>query len=76
MGNSYFLTMEITKISSKGQIVIPRKIRVELNIEEGSILAVDKVKDIIVIKKVEDDLVRQFKEGLNDLKSGKVRRVA
>jgi AbrB family looped-hinge helix DNA binding protein len=68
--------MEITKISSKGQIVIPSKIRNELNIEEGSILAIDQMKDMIIIKRIDEDLVRQFKQGLEDLKSGKVRRVA
>lgn len=68
--------MEITKISSKGQIVIPQKIRNELNIEEGSIMAIDKMKDMIIIKKIDTDLVNQFKEGLEDLKLGKVRRVA
>jgi len=68
--------MEITKIGSKGQIVIPRKIRIELNIEEGSILAIDKMKDMVIIKKIDEDLVNQFKEGLEDLKSGRIRRVA
>jgi AbrB family looped-hinge helix DNA binding protein len=68
--------MEITKISSKGQIVIPSRIRNELNIGEGSIIAIDKMKDMIIIKKIDEDLVKQFKEGLEDLKSGKVRRVA
>jgi AbrB family looped-hinge helix DNA binding protein len=68
--------MEITKIGSKGQIVIPQKIRIELNIEDGSILAIDKMKDMIIIKKIDTDLVRQFKEGLEDLKSGRVKRVA
>lgn len=68
--------MEITKISSKGQIVIPQKIRDELEITEGSIVAVEKMKDLIVIKKIDNDLVRQFKQGLEDLKSGRVRRVA
>ncbi len=67
--------MEITKISSKGQIVIPQKIRNELNIGEGSVLAIEKMKNIIVIKKIDIDLVNQFKEGLEDLKSGRVRRV-
>ena len=68
--------MEITKISSKGQIVIPHKIRMELNIEEGSVLAIDKMKDMIIIKKIDEDLINQFREGLNDLKSGRVKRVA
>jgi AbrB family looped-hinge helix DNA binding protein len=68
--------MEITKMSSKGQIVIPQRIRNELNMEEGSIVAIDKMKNMIIIKKIDVDLVNQFKEGLEDLKSGRVRRVA
>ncbi|MFZ2603556.1 MAG: AbrB/MazE/SpoVT family DNA-binding domain-containing protein [Candidatus Omnitrophota bacterium] len=68
--------MEITKISSKGQIVIPQKIRNELNIDEGSIVAIEKIKDMVIIKKIDIDLVNKFKEGLEDLKSGRVRRVA
>jgi len=63
-------------MSSKGQIVIPQKMRNELNIEEGSIIAIEKMKDILVIKKIDEDLVNQFKNGLEDLKSGKVKRVA
>lgn len=68
--------MEITKISSKGQIVIPSKIRNQLNIEEGSIIAIDTMKDMIILKKIDEGLVEQFQESLEDLKSGKVRRVA
>jgi len=67
--------MELTKISSKGQIVIPLKIRNELKIAEGSVIAIEKIKDMVVLKKIEIDLVNQFKEGLEDLKSGRVRRV-
>ena len=68
--------MELTKISSKGQIVIPLKIRNELKISEGSVIAIEKIKDFVVIKKIDEDLVRQFKEGLEDLKLGRLRRVA
>ena len=76
VGESYFLTMEIAKISSKGQIVIPQKIRNELNIKEGSVLVIDKMKDMVVIKKIDEDLINQFKRSLEDLKSGKIRKVA
>lgn len=62
-------------MSSKGQIVIPCRIRNELNIDEGSVIAIEKMKDMVVIKKIDIDLVNQFKEGLEDLKSGRVRRV-
>jgi AbrB family looped-hinge helix DNA binding protein len=65
--------MEITKISSKGQIVIPQKIREELNIDTGSVMAIEKMKDLIVIKKIDEDLVRQFKEGLEDIKHGRIK---
>ena len=68
--------MEMIKISSKGQIVIPQKMRNELEINEGSIMAVEKMKDLIVIKKVDTDLVSQFEKSLKDLKSGKIKRVA
>ncbi len=68
--------MKITKISSKGQVVIPRKIRIELNIKDGSILAIDKMKDMIIIKKIDEDLINQFKRSLEDVKLGKIKRVA
>ena len=68
--------MELAKLSSKGQIVIPSKIRADLGISEGSILGVEKMKDMVILKKIDLDLVTQFKEGLEDLKQGRVKRVA
>jgi AbrB family looped-hinge helix DNA binding protein len=68
--------MEITKISSKGQIVIPLKIRSELGISEGSVVAVERMNDLIVLKRIDIDLVEQFKSSLADVKAGKIKRVA
>ena len=68
--------MEITKISSKGQIVIPQKIRNQLNIGEGSVMAIDTTNKMIVLKKIDVDLVKQFKNSLSDLKAGKIKKVA
>jgi len=68
--------MEITKISSKGQIVIPQKIRNQLDISEGSVMAIDTANKMIILKKIDVDLVKQFKNSLSDLKAGKIRRVA
>jgi|TARA_Y100000310_G_C20594550_1_gene769818 AbrB family looped-hinge helix DNA binding protein len=68
--------MEITKLSSKGQVVIPSKIRVELGIEEGSVLGVEKIKDMVILKKIDLDIEKQIREGLEDLKKGKIIRVA
>lgn len=55
---SYFLTVimmtevEITKMSSKGQIVIPRQLREEMDIREGETFAVAGNDDTIILKKV------------------------
>ncbi len=68
--------MEITKISSKGQVVIPLKIREELGIQEGSVIAIEKINDVVMIKKIDMDLKKQFKKSLEDLKLGKIKRVA
>lgn len=68
--------MEIIKVSSKGQIVIPQKIRKEFEITENSILAMEKMKDFVIIKKIENDLVNQFEKSLESLKLGKIKRVA
>jgi AbrB family looped-hinge helix DNA binding protein len=68
--------MEITKVSSKGQVVIPSRIREKLGIGAGSTIAVEIVNDMAVIKKIDVGIVRQFKSSLADLKSGKVRKVA
>ena len=67
---------ELTRISSRGQIVIPQKIREQLGIQEGSVIAIDTTKDIMILKKVEVDLVTQFKKSLADVKSGKIKKVA
>lgn len=44
---------EVTKISSKGQVVIPYDIRKELGLETGSTLVVSKANDLILLKKIE-----------------------
>jgi len=68
--------VELTKISSKGQIVIPQKIREQLGINEGTTIAIDVTRDFVVLKKVDVDLVNQFKDSLADLKAGRIRRIA
>lgn len=68
--------MELTRIGAKGQIVIPQKIRNELKINAGSVLAVGTMKDLVVIKKIDNDLEIQFKKSLEDVKLGKIKQVA
>lgn len=46
------MAIETTRMSSKGQVVIPQDIRSEVNAEEGTIFAVIASKDAIVLKKI------------------------
>ena len=68
--------IEIAKISSRGQIVIPIKIRNQLKINESSVMAIDTTNEMIILKKIDVDLIKQFKNSLSDLKAGKIRRAA
>ena len=53
---------EITKISSKGQVVIPSKIREELDLEEGTRLVVTRIDNIVLLKKIQiENLKEEFK---------------
>ena len=70
--------IEFTKASSKGQIVIPTKIRKRFNIDEGSILAVAAQNDLIVLKKIDaglsaEDLksLRLVEEAWKDIEEGR-----
>ena len=58
-------TIELTKASSKGQIVIPASIRKRLEIKEGSMFGVAARKDMIVLKKLD---IRMKPEDLKTLK--------
>ena len=44
---------ELTKASSKGQIVIPTHVRKKLGVKEGSVFAVTAKKNMIVLKKLD-----------------------
>ncbi|MCL6089425.1 MAG: AbrB/MazE/SpoVT family DNA-binding domain-containing protein [Candidatus Thermoplasmatota archaeon] len=69
---------EFTKTSSKGQIVIPSKIRKKLNIVDGSLLAVTAQDDLIVLKKVSSKIssadmktLKLIEEAWKDIDKGK-----
>ncbi|MBR9703156.1 AbrB/MazE/SpoVT family DNA-binding domain-containing protein [Candidatus Woesearchaeota archaeon] len=44
---------DITKISTKGQVVIPNELRKQLGISEGDTLQIEKVGKLLVLKKIE-----------------------
>jgi AbrB family looped-hinge helix DNA binding protein len=43
---------ELTKISTKGQIVIPQEVRDALGLTPGDTMQVEQVGNLIVVKKV------------------------
>lgn len=57
---SYMVT--ITKISSKGQVVIPLEIRERMNLEEGNLLIVSDNDDSICMKRIELPNIKSWKE--------------
>ena len=72
---------ELTKVSSKGQIVIPSIVRRQLGIERGTVFAVSAGKDMIVLKKLEtamkpEDLrtLKMIEEAWDDIEKGRFRK--
>ena len=69
---------ELTRVSSKGQIVIPSIVRKKLAIKEGSVFAVSSKDNIIVLRKLEtgmreEDLktLKLIEEAWQDIEEGK-----
>jgi len=53
--------IEITKVSSKGQIVIPARIREELKLDEGSVVAISRSGNVAMLKKLSvDEAMNEF----------------
>ena len=60
------MAVEMVKMSSKGQIVIPQNIRAEICASEGTMFAVVSGRDSIVLKKVaipsKEELICELRE--------------
>jgi AbrB family looped-hinge helix DNA binding protein len=68
----------LTKVSSKGQIVIPTDIRKKLGVKEGSVFAVTAKKDMIVFKKLDTKMkpgdlrtLKLIEEAWEDIEKGR-----
>jgi len=57
--------MEVVRVSSKGQIVIPKKVRKRLGIKEGEYMVLIQDGDILIMKKLDIDVERVLAEGEN-----------
>ena len=78
MKKEQFEVPELTKASSKGQIVIPTNIRKKLNIKKGSVFAITSKKDMIALKKLDtkikpEDLrtLKLLEEAWEDIENGR-----
>lgn len=58
------MSVEIVRMSSKGQIVIPQEAREELQVDVGSVFALIVSKDMVVLKKISapsrEDLIKDL----------------
>lgn len=59
---------EFTRVSSKGQIVIPKDIRDNLNIREGDLLAAVSEENFIILKKIDPKITEEEKILLTRIK--------
>jgi len=50
---------ELTKISSKGQLVIPKDIRENLHIKEGDVFATTNTDTMIILKKIKNPMTKE-----------------
>lgn len=53
-----------TRLSVKGQVVIPRKIREQLRLKEGMELSVEVEKDALILRKVKSRSWKEWKGAL------------
>jgi len=44
---------QLTRVSTKGQVVIPTRIRKELRLEAGATLAVSRMQNMVILKKLD-----------------------
>jgi len=75
--------IEIARVSSKGQLVIPQDIRGKLKIKKGNMFAIASCDDTIVLKKIESPIssediktMKLVDEAWDDIAKGRYRRLS
>ena len=53
-------TISTTRMSSKGQVVIPEQIRAQLDLEAGSHFVVVGDKDVVILKRITTPSLNEF----------------
>ena len=62
-------TVSTTKMSSKGQVVIPEQIRAQLDLEAGSQFVVVGDKDVVILKRIAAPTTSEFDELIKQARS-------
>ncbi|MFK8020737.1 MAG: AbrB/MazE/SpoVT family DNA-binding domain-containing protein [Pseudomonadales bacterium] len=58
-----------TKMSSKGQVVIPEQIRDQLDLEAGSQFVVLGDKDVVILKRIAAPALGEFDELISEVRA-------
>ncbi len=82
--NSYYImTFQITKMSSKGQMVIPFEIRQQANLHEGETFSISTKDNLIVLKKINKELEKEdlktfieIKNAWQEIEQGKCKKMS
>lgn len=74
--------IELTRASSKGQIVLPKEIRNRLHIKKGTVFALKATDDVVLLKKIENPILKRDLEALEsaelawkEIEAGKYRKM-
>lgn len=77
------MNIEVTRISSKGQVVIPQEIREQAGFTEGETISVTVQDSLVVLKKIENPIkkedlktLKSIKEAWQEIKEGKCRKLS
>lgn len=68
------LKVETTKMSSRGQIVIPQDIRDRLQATEGTVFVVASTEDTLILKKLETPTGESLLKDLEKINSNKSKK--
>lgn len=76
------MEIEFTRMSSKGQVVIPLDVRKRLSLKDGEPLAVSTKDDLIVLKKINNRMSKEdiatleiIKEAWKDIEGGRCKKM-
>lgn len=74
---------EVTKVSSKGQLVIPKECRDKMGLAEGTLLSVAVVRGMLVFRKIDSrlnekelKLLKELKEAWTEFEKGECKSMS